>query len=49
MLHVTPPQGPPDVLAATTKIVDQAGFLDVDKCTLRHKRYTSNGDKVISF
>ncbi len=37
MLHVTPPQGPLDVLSSAGKpFVDDAGFVDVNKFTLRH-------------
>eukprot|EP00095_Tigriopus_kingsejongensis_P008451 maker-scaffold18_size714446-snap-gene-1.15 protein:Tk08451 transcript:maker-scaffold18_size714446-snap-gene-1.15-mRNA-1 annotation:"sulfide:quinone mitochondrial precursor" len=39
LLHVTPPMSAPDVLRKATKIVDQAGFLDVDKETLQHVKY----------
>ena len=38
MLHVTPPMGPPDVLK-TSPVADAAGWVDVDKDTLQHKRY----------
>lgn len=38
LLHVTPPQRPVDVLKKS-KIVDAAGFVDVDKYTLQHKKY----------
>ncbi|XP_045251336.2 sulfide:quinone oxidoreductase, mitochondrial isoform X2 [Macaca fascicularis] len=38
MLHVTPPMGPPDVLK-TSPVADAAGWVDVDKETLQHKRY----------
>ena len=43
MLHVTAPMSPPDCLLSCvddgTGLVDGAGFLDVDKETLRHKKY----------
>jgi len=35
LLHVTPPMGPLDVLKSSP-IVDAAGWVDVDKGTLRH-------------
>lgn len=38
-LHATPPMSPPDVLKACQALTDSAGFLDVDKDTLRHKKY----------
>ncbi|XP_048829381.1 sulfide:quinone oxidoreductase, mitochondrial [Brienomyrus brachyistius] len=38
MLHVTPPMGPPEVLKGNP-LADQAGWLDVDKDVLQHKRY----------
>ncbi|XP_066491530.1 sulfide:quinone oxidoreductase, mitochondrial [Tiliqua scincoides] len=38
MLHVTPPMGPPDVLL-NSPVSDAAGWVDVDKETLQHKRY----------
>ncbi|XP_066448735.1 sulfide:quinone oxidoreductase, mitochondrial [Eleutherodactylus coqui] len=38
MLHVTPPMGPPDVLV-NSAVADAAGWVDVDKETLQHKKY----------
>uniref|UniRef100_H0VZM0 Sulfide:quinone oxidoreductase, mitochondrial n=1 Tax=Cavia porcellus TaxID=10141 RepID=H0VZM0_CAVPO len=38
MLHVTPPMSSPDVLK-TSPVVDAAGWVDVDKETLQHKKY----------
>nr|XP_056721770.1 sulfide:quinone oxidoreductase, mitochondrial [Euleptes europaea] len=38
MLHVTPPMGPPDVLL-NSPVSDTAGWVDVDKETLQHKKY----------
>lgn len=38
MIHVTPPQGPIDVVKRS-RLVDAAGFVDVDKHTMRHNRY----------
>jgi NADPH-dependent 2,4-dienoyl-CoA reductase/sulfur reductase-like enzyme len=39
LLHATPPMGPPDVLKNNKKLTDPAGFLDVNKETLRHVSY----------
>uniref|UniRef100_A0A8C5PBC9 Sulfide:quinone oxidoreductase, mitochondrial n=1 Tax=Leptobrachium leishanense TaxID=445787 RepID=A0A8C5PBC9_9ANUR len=38
MLHVTPPMGPPDVLV-NSPVSDAAGWVDVNKETLQHKKY----------
>jgi len=38
MIHVTPPMGPHDFIAKSP-IADDAGWVDVDKYTLRHKVY----------
>jgi sulfide:quinone oxidoreductase len=38
LLHVTPPMGPPTFIA-TSPIADKEGWVDVDKDTLRHKRF----------
>ncbi|KAH0619981.1 hypothetical protein JD844_014462 [Phrynosoma platyrhinos] len=38
MLHVTPPMGPPEVLL-NSPVSDAAGWLDIDKETLQHKKY----------
>nr|XP_044620890.1 sulfide:quinone oxidoreductase, mitochondrial isoform X3 [Equus asinus] len=38
MLHVTPPMSSPDVLK-TSPVADAAGWVDVDKETLQHRRY----------
>ncbi|XP_074091443.1 sulfide:quinone oxidoreductase, mitochondrial isoform X2 [Macrotis lagotis] len=38
MLHVTPPMGPPDVVRASP-LADSAGWVDVNKETLQHKKY----------
>ncbi len=38
MIHVTPPQGPPAFLAKSP-LADEAGWVDVDRETLQHKRY----------
>ena len=39
-IHITPPMGPPDCLLGSP-ISDQAGFVDVDKVTMRHKKYNN--------
>ncbi|MEZ6073536.1 MAG: FAD/NAD(P)-binding oxidoreductase [Pirellulales bacterium] len=38
MLHVTPPMGPPDFVA-NSPLANPAGWIDVDKHTLRHCRF----------
>ncbi|XP_027725835.1 sulfide:quinone oxidoreductase, mitochondrial [Vombatus ursinus] len=38
MLHVTPPMGPPDVVRGSP-VADVAGWVDLDKETLQHKKY----------
>jgi sulfide:quinone oxidoreductase len=38
MIHVTPPQGPPDVIKGSP-IADEAGWVKVDKFTLQHPDY----------
>ncbi|KAG8575612.1 hypothetical protein GDO81_009612 [Engystomops pustulosus] len=38
MLHVTPPMGPQDVLV-NSAVADAAGWVDVNKETLQHKKY----------
>lgn len=40
LLHVTPPMGPPTFLA-TSPLADEQGWIDVDRQTLRHKRYAN--------
>ena len=40
MLHVTPPMGPPSFLA-TSPLADKDGWVDVDKATLRHQRFSN--------
>lgn len=40
LLHVTPPMGPPRFVAESP-LADQDGWVDVDKDTLRHKRYAN--------
>ncbi|MCS6873439.1 MAG: NAD(P)/FAD-dependent oxidoreductase [Pyrinomonadaceae bacterium] len=38
MIHVTPPMGPPDFIK-NSPLADSAGWVDVDKSTLQHKKY----------
>lgn len=38
MIHVTPPQSAPDVVKRS-QLANEAGWVDVDKHTLRHTRY----------
>ncbi len=38
MIHVTPPQGPPDVIKSSA-LANAAGWVDVDKETLRHSKF----------
>ena len=38
LLHVTPPQGPPDVIKSSP-LANEAGWVNVDKHTLRHPEY----------
>jgi sulfide:quinone oxidoreductase len=40
MLHAVPPQTAPDFIRASV-IADQAGWVDVDQNTLRHKKYAN--------
>ena len=45
-MHVTPPQGPPDVIK-NSPLSDDTGWVDVDKHTLQHNKYSniwSSGD-----
>jgi sulfide:quinone oxidoreductase len=45
-MHVTPPQGPPDVVKQSP-LANDAGWVEVDDHTLQHKRYSnvwSSGD-----
>lgn len=41
MLHVCPPQRPPDFIRDSPLADDAAGWLDVDPNTLQHKRYAN--------
>lgn len=38
IIHVTPPMGPPDFIK-NSPLADSAGWVDVDKSTLQHKKY----------
>ncbi|MBT1450763.1 TIGR01244 family phosphatase [Glaciecola sp. XM2] len=38
MLHVVPPQSPPDFIRVSP-LVDESGWVDVDQSTLQHKTY----------
>lgn len=40
MIHVTPPMSAPDFIKQS-KVADAAGWVDVDKATLRHNKYTN--------
>jgi sulfide:quinone oxidoreductase len=40
LLHVTPPMGPPSFIA-TSPLADADGWVDVDKETLRHRRFAN--------
>lgn len=40
MLHVCPPQKAPNFIRASS-LADQAGWVDVDQASLRHKRYAN--------
>jgi len=40
MIHVTPPMGPPDVVRRSP-LADAAGWVDLDRVTLRHARYAN--------
>lgn len=40
LIHVTPPMGPPGVVSQSP-LSDKAGWLDVDKHTLRHTRFSN--------
>ncbi|HRH35347.1 MAG TPA: FAD/NAD(P)-binding oxidoreductase [Catalimonadaceae bacterium] len=40
MIHVTPPQGPPDFIK-NSPLANAAGWVDVDKNTLKHVRYAN--------
>ena len=38
MLHITPPQSPPEVVRSSP-LANQAGYVEVDQGTLQHKKY----------
>jgi len=40
LLHVTPPMGPPEVVA-TSSLANGAGYVDVDQFNLQHSRYSN--------
>lgn len=40
LLHVTPPQGPPDVVV-TSSLADEKGWVATDKYTLQHPRWSN--------
>ncbi|QDT43002.1 Sulfide dehydrogenase [flavocytochrome c] flavoprotein chain precursor [Gimesia alba] len=40
MIHVTPPMGPPEFIAKSP-LADEKGWVDVDKYTLQHVRYSN--------
>lgn len=39
MLHVAPPMSAPAVLRANKQLVNEAGYVEVDKLTLQHVRF----------
>ncbi len=40
MIHVTPPQGPIEELK-NSPLTDASGFVDIDKFTMRHKKFSN--------
>lgn len=40
ILHVVPPQSPPDFIQASP-LIDENGWVDVDQSTLQHKKYNN--------
>lgn len=38
-MHVTPPQGPPQVLLNAKELTNAAGYVDVDKATMQHVKF----------
>ncbi len=40
MIHVTPPQGPPEFIARSS-LADEKGWVDVDRFTLQHVRFSN--------
>jgi len=47
-LHVTPPMAPPAPLADNKDLADAAGFLDVNKETLQHTKYSKTLPEDVS-
>merc|ERR1711963_960593 len=41
LLHVTPPMSTPEPLASNASLADAAGFLDVNKETLQHNKFSN--------
>lgn len=41
ILHAVPPQSAPKVLLETKSLTNEAGFVNVDKCTLQHVKYSN--------
>ncbi|XP_013112167.2 sulfide:quinone oxidoreductase, mitochondrial [Stomoxys calcitrans] len=41
MLHVVPPMSTPDELSKCKELVNAAGFVDVDKSTMQHVKYSN--------
>ncbi|KAK2712155.1 sulfide:quinone oxidoreductase, mitochondrial-like isoform X1 [Artemia franciscana] len=41
MLHITPPMGPPDAVKNSTDLCAESGYVDVDKYTLQHTRFSN--------
>lgn len=39
VLHVAPPQGPPQVLLDANELTNAAGYVDVDKATMQHVKF----------
>lgn len=39
MLHAVPPMSAPDELAACSELVNEAGFVNVDKNTMQHVKH----------
>lgn len=41
MLHAVPPMSAPDELAKCKELVNAAGFVDVNKSTMQHVKYSN--------
>jgi NADH dehydrogenase FAD-containing subunit len=39
LLHVTPPMGPAEMCQKATPLTNTAGYVEVDKSTMQHKRF----------